>query len=161
MTKTAAENPSNTGRHSIDRTNPRPHNGGYVLDWSIRLNDGKLVRKRTQGATKSAVRARAKETAEKPAASGRPTLDIKQTDERLSHDRDRPTHTDSTRLKDLSKRRYTAALKLLKTHLKGYNISDAMTFDVIEKTLKAIAKEDLPAASPRPERCYRATPRTS
>lgn len=48
---------------------------------------------------------------------------------------------DSTRLKDLSKRRYTAALELLKTHLKGYNISDAMTFDVMEKTLKAIAKE--------------------
>lgn len=63
MTKTAAKTRLQTGKHSIDRTNPRPHNGGYVLDWSIRLNDGKLVRKRTQGATKSAVRARAKETA--------------------------------------------------------------------------------------------------
>lgn len=48
---------------------------------------------------------------------------------------------DSTRLKDLSKRRYTAALALLKPHLKGYNISDAITFDVMEKTLKAIATE--------------------
>ncbi|MFZ2291197.1 tyrosine-type recombinase/integrase [Corynebacterium casei] len=141
MTKTAAKTRLTPGEHSIDRTNPRPHNGGYVLDWSIRLNDGKLVRKRTQGATKSAVRARAKETAKNLLQAGGQhwTLNKPMNDYLTTETAQRIQ--DSTRLKDLSKRRYTAALELLKTHLKGYNISDAMTFDVMEKTLKAIAKE--------------------
>lgn len=141
MTKTAAKTRLQPGEHSIDRTNPRPHNGGYVLDWSIRLNDGKLVRKRTQGATKSAVRARAKETAKNLLKAGNQhwTLNKPMNDYLTTETAQRIQ--DSTRLKDLSKRRYTAALALLTPHLKGYNISDAMTFDVMEKTLKTIANE--------------------
>lgn len=139
--KTAAKTRIQPGEHSIDRNNPRPHNGGYVLDWSIRLNDGKLVRKRTQGATKSAVRARAKETAKNLLKAGNQhwTLNKPINDYLATETAQRIQ--ESTRLKDLSKRRYTAALELLKPHLKGYNISDAMTFDVMEKTLKAIAKD--------------------
>ncbi|MFG6304604.1 hypothetical protein ACGLFO_14840 [Corynebacterium hesseae] len=141
MAKTAAKTRLTPGEHSIDRVNPRPHNGGYVLDWSIRLNDGKLVRKRTQGATKSAVRARAKETAKNllQAGSQHWTLNKPINDYLATETAQRIK--ESEKLKDLSKRRYTAALELLKPHLKGYNISDAMTFDVMEKTLKAIAKE--------------------
>lgn len=141
MAKTAAKTRLAPGEHSIDRVNPRPHNGGYVLDWSIRLNDGKLVRKRTQGATKSAVRARAKETAKNllQAGSQHWTLNKPINDYLATETAQRIK--ESEKLKDLSKRRYTAALELLKPHLKGYNISDAMTFDVMEKTLKAIAKE--------------------
>jgi len=139
--KTAAKTRLQPGEHSIDRANPRPHNSGYVLDWSIRLHDGKLVRKRTQGATKSAVRARAKATATNllQAGSQHWTLNKPINDYLTTETAQRIK--ESEKLKDLSKRRYTAALELLKPHLKGYNIADAMTFDVMEKTLKAIAND--------------------
>lgn len=54
------------GKHSIDRVTPRfiKDKGIYLLDWSVRLHDGELVSKRSQGATKGEVRARAKAKAE-------------------------------------------------------------------------------------------------
>ncbi|MDN6136158.1 tyrosine-type recombinase/integrase [Corynebacterium sp.] len=141
MTKTAAKTRLQPGEHSIDRTNPRPHNGGYVLDWSIRLNDGKLVRKRTQGATKSAVRARAKETAKNLLKAGKQhwTLNKPMNDYLTAETAQKIK--ESTRLKDASKARYLNALVLLKPKLKGYSIHDAMTFKVMEKVLKGIATE--------------------
>lgn len=55
------------GHHSIDRARPthRDHADGYALDWSIRLHDGRLLRKRTQGTSKGEVRARARRTAQR------------------------------------------------------------------------------------------------
>lgn len=55
------------GHHSIDRAKPtrRDHTDGFVLDWSIRLHDGRLLRKRTQGTSKGDVRARARRTAQR------------------------------------------------------------------------------------------------
>ena len=55
------------GQTSIDRTTPtrRADADGFMLDWSIRLHDGRLVRKRTQGPSKGEVRARARRTAER------------------------------------------------------------------------------------------------
>ena len=129
------------GEHSIDRANPRPHKDGYVLDWSIRLNDGRLLRKRTQGDSKSIVRKRAKDTAKNLLQAGNQHWTLNKpvteflTSEVTQHIKE------SNHLKDLSKRRYLAALDLLQPHLKGYSISDAMTFDVMEKVLKAVAKE--------------------
>lgn len=141
MTKTAAKTRLAPGENSIDRAHPRPHKDGYVLDWSIRLHDGKLVRKRTQGETKSVVRKRAKETAKNLLQAGNQhwTLNKSITDYLATETTQRIK--DSEKLKDHSKRRYLAALELLKPHLKGYSICDAMTFDVMEKTLQAIAKE--------------------
>ncbi|WP_301485119.1 tyrosine-type recombinase/integrase [Intrasporangium sp.] len=55
------------GQTSIDRTTPtwRADVAAYVLDWSTRLHDGRLVRRRTQGPTKGECRARARRTAER------------------------------------------------------------------------------------------------
>lgn len=51
--------PLQPGQSSIDRVPPRPHRGGYALNWTLKLYDGSTVRKRTQGRTKGEVRARA------------------------------------------------------------------------------------------------------
>lgn len=139
--KTAAKTRLQPGENSIDRAHPRPHNGGYVLDWSIRLHDGKLVRKRTQGETKSVVRKRAKDTAKNLLQAGSQHWALNKPINDFLTSEVTQRIQESEKLKELSKRRYLAALELLKPHLKGYSIGDAMTFDVMEKTLKVIAKE--------------------
>lgn len=55
------------GHHSIDRATPRRSADGeaWVLDWSIRLLDGRLLRKRSQGPSKGAARAVARRTAQR------------------------------------------------------------------------------------------------
>ena len=53
------------GQHSIDRVVPRRREGAWVLDWRLRLHDGRLVTKRSQGPTKGQARANARRTAEK------------------------------------------------------------------------------------------------
>ena len=53
------------GTTSIDRATPRQRaDGEWVIDWRIRLQDGRLKAKRSQGKTKGAARARAKAVAE-------------------------------------------------------------------------------------------------
>jgi hypothetical protein len=64
------------GEHSVDRAIPaeRTFNGQKViaLDWSVRLYDGQVVRRRTKGPTETVVRRRAKAKAEAVLASTEP-----------------------------------------------------------------------------------------
>lgn len=55
------------GQHSIDRATPRwsDRAGAYVVDWSVRLHDGKLIEKRSQGQTKGKARLAARQTAQR------------------------------------------------------------------------------------------------
>lgn len=56
------------GQTSIERAVPRraPHaEGAWVLDWAVRLHDGRLVKKRSQGPTKGQVRQAARATAQR------------------------------------------------------------------------------------------------
>src|SRR5699024_8710935 len=53
--------PLQPGQSSIDRVPPRPHRGGYALDWTLKLYDGSTVRQGTQGRTTGEVRAEARE----------------------------------------------------------------------------------------------------
>ena len=58
------------GSHSIDRATPRKREDVWLLDWSIRLHNGRLVTKRSQGATKGQTRLRAKVVADELLATG-------------------------------------------------------------------------------------------
>ncbi len=54
------------GHHSIDRARPRRSTDGsaWVIDWSVRLHDGRLIRRRSQGPSKGQARAAARATAQ-------------------------------------------------------------------------------------------------
>ena len=55
------------GHHSIDRATPRRSEdaSAWVIDWSLRLHDGRLLRKRSQGPSKGQARSAARATAER------------------------------------------------------------------------------------------------
>lgn len=128
------------GTHSIDRVTPRKTGTGYALDWSIRLHDGRLRRRRSQGATKGEARARARATATAlltASADGTwspSSLITDYIDKVVSSRID-----SSSRLKDVSKRRYQASLALIRAELTGYSIHDGSQFRTLEKLLQAVA----------------------
>lgn len=139
--KTAAKTRLAKGEHSIDRVTPRPYGDGWVLDWSVRLHDGKLIRKRTQAPKKGILRKRAKETAENLLQAGNRHWDLNKEMVDYLNNKTAKQIRESNKLKELSKKRYLAALELLKDKFNGYSIYDAMSFDTVEETLQAIAKE--------------------
>src|SRR5690625_242280 len=98
--------PLQPGQSSIDRVPPRPHRGGYALDWTRKLYDGSTVRKRTQGRTKGEVRAKAREAARELLATGQGAVwktsdDIGAFIEQVS----RPMIIESSSLRDSTKTR--------------------------------------------------------
>lgn len=52
------------GKTSIERVTPRKRAGVWTIDWSVRLEDGRLLRRRSQGPTKSDARRAAWRTAQ-------------------------------------------------------------------------------------------------
>lgn len=138
---TASKSRLEPGTHSIDRVNPRKSDGGYVMDWSLRLHDGKLLRRRSQGKTKGEVKRRARDKAADLLATSAdgdwsPSSPVTDYLDRVV----KPSITNTSRLKELSKRRYTASFSLVRTELKGYTIHAATRFRVLEKVLKNIAR---------------------
>lgn len=67
MSTRAATTRLGPGQTSIDRSTPRRSQAAdaWVLDWSVRLHDGRLLRKRSQGPTKGQARAAARSTAQR------------------------------------------------------------------------------------------------
>lgn len=138
MTRSAATTRLSPGEHSIDRVTPRQReDGGWVIDWSVRLHDGKLLTKRTQGKTRGEVRARAKNKAEDLLATGNSswsrTSMITDYIDRVS----KPA-IDAAATRQSSKLRYHLVLNHIATQLKGYSISDAMRFRTLERCLTEI-----------------------
>lgn len=136
------------GANSIERARPTRHKddhgkpyGPYYLRWRICLPDGRVVAKRSQGATVSEVRARAKETADEMLArtvnsSWQPGSDLADYLDKVSG-----PAVENARLEDGSKRRYRVALGQLKARLKGHTIGTGTRFRVLEETLRSIAKD--------------------
>lgn len=128
------------GHHSIDRVNPRRRQDAWVMDWSVRLHDGKLVRKRSQGKTKGEVRRRAYETAAELLEAGpqkwKPSSKLSAYIETVV----KPKLETKSNIKASSRRRYLNSLDLLVPHFKGYSISDAMQINVMEHALQQVAK---------------------
>ncbi|WP_123507493.1 site-specific integrase [Frondihabitans sp. PhB188] len=71
-TKRAATTRLEPGKDSIERSEPteRNNDGIYMLDWSIRLHDGRLLRRRSQGSSKADARRRARATAKELLTTG-------------------------------------------------------------------------------------------
>ena len=139
--KTAAKTKLEPGTHSIDRAHPRElPDGTIALDWSVRLHNGRLLRKRTKGPKKSIVRARARQTAkellETPGGNWKPSAPIIDYIDQAVIPRIEKTE----KLKDNSRRRHLATIALVKPHLKGFSIWDATTRGVLEQTLQRVAK---------------------
>lgn len=127
------------GHHSIDRVTPRQRDDGvWVLDWSVRLDDGKLLTKRSQGSTKGAVRSRAKAKASDLLATGNSTWS------RTSPVTDYITKVstpavDAAAIRESSRDRYHLVLGHLSNQFKGYSIGDAMRFRTLERAITDIA----------------------
>ena len=142
--------PLQPGQSSIDRVPPRPHRGGYALDWTLKLYDGSTVRKRTQGRTKGEVRARAREAARELLATGQGAVwktsdDIGAFIEQVS----RPMIIESSSLRDSTKTRYLQPLDLIlgrcgrhphTAALAGMSIVTAGTYRRLHACLQDIAR---------------------
>lgn len=136
------------GHHSIDRATPRRRGDVWLLDWSIRLHNGRLATKRTQGATKGQVRQRAKVAAAELLATGGGTWKTTSLlTEYLEHV-SRPA-IESAQLRPNSRARYFIVLGQLagicKGHshansLKGHSIGSGTRFRVLEACLQEIAE---------------------
>ncbi len=139
------------GQHSIDRAQPFEYRDGWALKWSVRLDNGRLVRKLTQAPTKGKVRARAKVTAaELLAGPGDGTW--KGTSDTLAYMQAKTLPMiESDRLEDSTTRRYKLAYELLrgscnadgckhKHSLKGLSLRDAMRPRALTDCLEEIAK---------------------
>lgn len=128
------------GHHSIDRVTPRQRDGGsWVIDWSVRLPSGRLIEKRTQAATKTLVKARARRTAERLLATGgsakaKPTMSAASFIDTVTI----PQVKESA-LASSTKTLYTTAAERLKTQFSGLSVADALTYAECATALRSIS----------------------
>lgn len=136
------------GEHSIDRNTPttRTLKGRevVVLDWAVRLHNGRLLRnKRTQARTAAEARRRAKMTAQELLASGgRRSRWTANTPMEKYLDEVSAEEIDQSGLREASLRQYRRVLRLLRRQLAGHWISSAWHYDVLADALHAIAAEN-------------------
>lgn len=129
------------GHHSIDRVTPtRRPDGTWTIDWSVRLESGRLLTKRTQAPTKTLLRARAKRAAERLLTSG--TTEWKpSTPSETFIDRVTVPGIESAGLADSTKRIYLTATDRLKAQLRGLAVVDAATYGQAQAALQAVAAQ--------------------
>ncbi|WP_328990460.1 site-specific integrase [Kribbella sp. NBC_01245] len=157
MAKKAAARPRATttrleiGEHTIDRSEPYERDGGWWLDWTVRLLDGRIARRRSKGSTKGETRRRAKKAVKVLlAASGRGIW--KATDSLVTYIEavSKPT-IETARIADNSRTRYLGVYRLIVGHclredhkhrhsLKGHTIGTGTRFRTLEKCLTEIAE---------------------
>ena len=120
----------------------------WLLDWSIRLHDGRLVTKRSQGATKGQVRQRAKVAAAELLASGGGTWKTTSSLTAYIGRVSRPA-IEGAQLSPNSRARYLTVLRQLAgeceghSHahsLKGHSISSGTRLRSLEACLQEIAE---------------------
>lgn len=141
MTKTKAPRSYiEPGHHSIDRVTPRPGPGeSWIIDWCVRLPSGRLVEKRTQAATKTLVKARAKRKAEKLLTTGgTATCDPGMSIEKFI-DTVTMKSIEDAQYEQSTHRLYVTAVKRIRAELRGMAIADAATHGAVKTALLAIA----------------------
>lgn len=143
MTPPAAKTRIPEGKSNLDQgqiTFKKNSAGTYRHTLSVRTWSGRLRRTTIEANTIGEWRRKAEAKkqqwlAASPVGSWTPATPV----ERYIDDVVGPAIDGSDRLKDLSKRRYQAALALVRTELKGYSIHDAIQFRTLEAALKSIA----------------------
>jgi len=136
------------GEHSIDRVTPRQNGNVWLLDWSIRLSDGRMVTKRSQGPTKGEAKRRAKATATELLTTGG-GASLKTTSFMSDYlDQVSKPAIEKAPLRKNSRTRYLIALEQLAgdctghTHvesMKKHSIASGTRFRALEKCLQEIA----------------------
>lgn len=148
-TRNASTSQLQPGEDSISRVTPRKVEGGFLLDWTIKLDDGKVLRKRSQARTVGQVRAKAYEKAEElritqgSRGAWKPSSPLSEFI--LS---EATAQLDKTTMADATRRRYDIVVKLLAGQcdkhehagsLKGHSIKTGTRFDALERALLDIA----------------------
>lgn len=139
------------GEHSIDRVQPRHRDGVWVIDWSVRLPDGRLVTKRSQGQSKGEARRRARCRAAELLAVGegsvwRPADQLRDYIQQVAWPK-----IDQSDLRRNSRDRYRIVLGLLTgrcgdpghnhtASLAGHSIASGTKFRTLERCLQEIAR---------------------
>jgi integrase len=132
------------GEHSIDRNTPtqRRRNGQmvWVLDWSVRLHDSRLIKdKRTQGSTPTEVKRKAKKQAAELLKRGGASR-WKGSDSMTRYlEEVAAKEIDGSGKAPASIRQYKRALKQLTRELSGHSTNSAMHYDVLVAALDRIA----------------------
>ncbi len=140
----AASTKLDKGEHSIDRNTPtnRTLKGRevMVLDWSVRDMAGRLHTKRSQGATISEARSKAKKAAKAILETGGQKSDWRGTDQmtRFIDKVSAPAITEAGH-RPATVSQYKRSLAYLRAELSGYSIADAWHYDRLADALYAIA----------------------
>lgn len=148
----AASTRLDPGEHSIDRATvtERVLKGKpvQVLDWAVRLHDGRLLDKqRTQGATATEVKRKAKKRAAELLAGGGHSP-WKGRDPITKYlDEVTAKAFEDAGLRDDTLRQYRRAQAHLKRELTGYSISAAWHYDVLVRALYSIRDENGPESA--------------
>jgi integrase len=113
----------------------------WVLDWSVRLHDGRLIEgRRTQGRTATECKRKAKrKAAELLATGGHASWTGADKIERYLDEVTGPAIAEAGR--PATVRQYNRALKMLREQLAGHSISSAWRYDVLVDALNSIAAE--------------------
>ena len=148
-TQRAATTRLEPGEHSIDRANPRRREdkGVYWLDWSIRLSDGRMLNKRSQGVTVGEVKRRAKASAKELLTTGG---GVWKTSSKFSEYLNQVSRSaiEKAKLRPNSQTRYLLALSHIAgdctahghtESLKGHSLGSGTTFRALENCLLEIA----------------------
>ena len=142
-TKKAARTRLAPGEHSIDRVTAKPTaSGGQMIEWSVRLHDGRLIAgKRTQARTAGDARAKARRIADELLAAG--GGDWKRSSRIVDYldQVTKPAIENNARLRVNSRDRYLNVLPYIREALDGHVIDTAMKFRTLEKALQTIATE--------------------
>ena len=131
------------GQHSIDTVSPgQEANGSYVIQWSIRLWDGKLLpprktRGRTIGEARRKAKAKAAELLLTGGNAGRFTPTSKITD---YIDAVTSPLIKKSDLREGTIKNYLHILSLIRQSFEGYAIADSLRFRTLEAKLQNIAE---------------------
>lgn len=140
----AASTKLDKGEHSIDRNTPtkRVLKGRevIVLDWSVRDMAGKLHTRRSQGASITEARNKAKKAAKAILETGGKKTDWRGTDQmtRFIDEVSLPSIIEHG-YRPTSVSQYKRSLSYLRSELAGYSIADAWHYDRLADALYAIA----------------------
>lgn len=133
--------PGETSIHSV--TPKQEASGAWVVQWSIRLNDGRLLPPRkTRGKTVGEARAKALAKADEllltsgNAGKYKPTSLISEYIADVSQ-----TAVEKAELRPNTRARYDLCLTQLRVALKGHTIATAMRFRILEEALQSIAEK--------------------